>query len=680
MKRHTGSVILWMMISTISVLFFPAQAVQGAVDQPDIQIQIHRMEQTLNMIDGMAASGSASGGAAPTQFIRAMLQGTDWIDVNRSIVIGLWFKDLQTGQKPMMAALIPFARPNDNFRMAYNAVSGDDYYIVPLPPATGQPVTEQMEKGLVAGSKASPQGVVSVEIAAAQLVEKARPQVQDMLLGLQQGMPASQQKTAVSPLDTKKAIEGMLSAAAQMQKIKMGMDITEKEVAISTVLEAVKGTDLSRLFVRSTDSHSSFMAGYFPSGQIRFKSGSYEIKGMFDFFNKMFGEFYKNVGVDLSKIETIATNFTGEAAGGMSFGHADGRQKIEFEMIVVRKALEQSGETFLETTYMPWLMDYGRNLTDYFNTSGSTLPMSNLFSKTPETAIDGQRVFGIKGKIPVASSGIKGMDGFELEMRISAVDPFVLTASSDERLGQLIQTAKTLKRQPADGPLMQAEVDLGRLLQAIGQQSPKFSMNPDVSLSKLGSLFYTVDMDAGSLTSEYRIQREDIQSLISYFKNFAVSPQTAAAGGYSATGPSFTGAQAYSGAGAEPQRPRAPLTKDSPRYWLNKGLLFATYGNDKEAIRHFKKSIDLDPKNSAAHFNLGLSYSEIGEYEKAISAISQAIALSPENGDYYYGRGWVLQFSGDPAAAFKDIQKAAELGSMDAKNYLQRRTGEQSGE
>ncbi len=493
-----------------------------------------------------------------------------------------------------------------------------------------------------------------------------------MLLELQQAIPAPQQQNGLTPEEARKAIEKMLTAAAQMQTIRMGLDITEKEVVLATDIEAGQGTDLSRLFVRSPESYRSFMTGYSPLGQITVRSNSYDVKGMFDFFNNLFGEFYKNIGMDLAMIEPMAVGFTGEAAGGISFR----REGIDIEMIAVRKDAGKPGETFLESEYLPWLMDYGRNITAMLNQADPALQTKNLFSKTPETVIDGHRVFGLKGEIPVTTPTFRGMDRFGFDMRIAAVDFFVLTASSDERLKKLIQVAKTLKQQPASGPLMRAEMDLGSCMQAFQSEFPGFE-EQTAALSKLQNLVYTVDMTSGCLTAEYRMRLEDIKALASSFKGLGELPPTAGAE-YSAAGPSSSQARPLAGPADERLQPPS-LTEDDPRYWLNQGLLFATYGNDKEAIKHFKKSIHMDPENPSAYFNLGLSYSGMGEYEKAIAAISRAIALSPENGDYYYGRGWVLQFSGDQAAGFTDIQKAAELGSMDARTYLEGRTGEQIG-
>jgi tetratricopeptide (TPR) repeat protein len=111
------------------------------------------------------------------------------------------------------------------------------------------------------------------------------------------------------------------------------------------------------------------------------------------------------------------------------------------------------------------------------------------------------------------------------------------------------------------------------------------------------------------------------------------------------------------------------MPKDS-KYWLDKGALCATYGNDEGAIRHFKKAIELDRKSCQAYFNLGISQGEIGQYEKAISSIEKVIEMNSGKGLYYYGRGRVYLLSGDKVKAVEDFKRAAELGNRDAQDYL----------
>ncbi len=111
------------------------------------------------------------------------------------------------------------------------------------------------------------------------------------------------------------------------------------------------------------------------------------------------------------------------------------------------------------------------------------------------------------------------------------------------------------------------------------------------------------------------------------------------------------------------------FSKKDPAYWLEKGSLCATYGNDKGATTYFQKAIKLDHNSSVAYFNLGVSYGEIGEYEKAIAAINKALEIGDRKGLYLYGRARVYLLSGDKEKATEDFKASASLGHRDAKDY-----------
>jgi tetratricopeptide (TPR) repeat protein len=117
------------------------------------------------------------------------------------------------------------------------------------------------------------------------------------------------------------------------------------------------------------------------------------------------------------------------------------------------------------------------------------------------------------------------------------------------------------------------------------------------------------------------------------------------------------------------EKKQAPA-EDDVTYWLNKGAVCATYGNDKAALKYFKKVVELDSNNAPAHFNQGLCYGEIGQYDEAASSINRAIETYPEKASYFYGRGWVYLLSGDKEKAVKDFKRAAVLGNRDAQDYL----------
>ena len=119
---------------------------------------------------------------------------------------------------------------------------------------------------------------------------------------------------------------------------------------------------------------------------------------------------------------------------------------------------------------------------------------------------------------------------------------------------------------------------------------------------------------------------------------------------------------------------KAPQTTAASRQsaddWFDKGALCATYGNDRAAIRYFKKALALDPGRSGPYFAQGISYGQLGEYDKALELVDKALRLEPENGLYHYGRGRVHLLAGKEDLALKDFRKAAELDDEDAQNYM----------
>ena len=122
---------------------------------------------------------------------------------------------------------------------------------------------------------------------------------------------------------------------------------------------------------------------------------------------------------------------------------------------------------------------------------------------------------------------------------------------------------------------------------------------------------------------------------------------------------------------AEYRNPAVP-GQDTAAFWMDKGGLYSTYGNFPAAIRAFEKSLALSPNNSEAYFDMGVAYGEMGDYQNALENISTAIRLDPTNGRYLYGRAWIMLRSGRHKEAQAEMTRAANLGSADAKLYLQR--------
>lgn len=666
MRRKSLLQVVCMIIIAACLTGFPVQAADSNVSKPDITIKVSRLHQFITIIDNLTLSGQNLPDQSPTMFINTMLHGTDWIDPDRSIVIGINFKETGFEEKPTIVALLPFIQKNESFKNTYHAASGSNYYLLPLPPGSNGFISDQMKVGLISASLVQPESMVSVEVAVSTMLQKADQPIQKFLLELDKNLSGREAApNELTPQDVKLLINNLLNTAKQIDALSLGMDLTQSELNIFFDIKALHKSDLSKLFVRNPESRFTFMKTYKPDYLINFKSNSYNVSGILSFLNDNFGEFYRKIGLDLKDVEKMASSFTGEMAGGISF-HDQG---FDYETIIVLKDKMKSRTTFLEDEYLPWMLEYGRKLTELYNKQNPENPVENFFSMTNETTIFGNRVFGVKGEIPLFSSPEMDIKTIGFDLRITHVGNFILTASNDERLNRLIQLAPDLQKQPDSGPLVTVDMDMGNYLEFIKQIIPLSASGSDLHFPRLGKIIYTMDMNRGQLVSQYSINMNDIKSIATFFiKNIPFQAESSQQDMYKPQSSLLT-SQAEQEEEVRPQR-KAALNENDAQYWINKGLLNSTYGNDSVAIKYFLKSIEIDPNIISAYFNLGLSYSDQGEYKLAIDQLNHAIALSPDNGEYFYGRGWVYLLSGNQDAAMKDMAKAADLGSNDARKYI----------
>ena len=637
----------------------------------DIIIKINRIHQAMNIIDKMAAADLDQPAAAPSFFLRSFLFGTDWIDPSRPIVIGINFKNMAADEKPVMAALVPYVRQNEDFHISYNAVSKIDHYIVSLPPEAGAVVSDQMAYDLAQAATKNSDGMLSAEIAISQLLNKADSQVRKMILELDSKIK-NQAASAddLTPEDVNNLLKNLISAAKQLETFSMGIDLTESELTVFSNALALKGTALSKLFKRNAQSRFSHMDNYAPARDINFKSASYDIKGMLTFFNSIFGTFYKKIGLDLADIESMASRFTGEMAGGISL--ADSGMKIE--MIAVLNDGEKTDTDFLDSVYIPWMMNYGQKMAAFYNQHAPNQKIRNIFTKTSESTLNGKKVFNASCKIPVIMPGKASPDKFNVNFSTTVLGRLLITAADDERLKQLIALAGTLEKKPYDGPLMKMDINLGAYLKSVQAMMPDTESNMHLNFSNLGSLVYTFNLEKREISNKYVIQVNDIRSIVSAFKQASADAAGAEDGNRYTADRSLSQSRSIPTLLQNPQEGHQPAPKkeDTAEFWLDKGLLYATYGNDKEAIRFYEKALQIEPDNPGAFFNIGISYSSLGQYDLAVNALNKALLLSPDNGDYHYGLGWVYLLKGESGKAMEYIRTAADLGNPDAIKYLKK--------
>lgn len=632
----------------------PLPAQQDQASPLDLVVKITGIQETLDLIDDLAGMEP---GQSPSAQLKAMLQGTDWIDPARSIVIGLEFVAGQ-GQ-PKASLLMPFREANEGFQSAFNALPGPDYYLMSLPPGPGQDISEATEEALVTAATSESKGVLSMEMALSKLMSAADAQIRAGLGNLDNiTPPEGTQKFGLTPQDIKQAAVKMLDTAGQVELFTIGLDLDEDRFATSFELQAGPETELADLFVEG--GKTSLLASFKPTHQINFRYRSFDMAALMEFINDCFGDLYQKMGIDFSEIAAMCEGFTGEMAGGLSFG----KEGIAMEVISVLKDTEATAAPdFLETVYVPWMAKYSQDLAAMLEQQTGT-KMESFYATTPESTVAGYKVIGMKTQLPFPQGPqMQGADETlawtAYEMRMTTVGNLLLVADTDEGIARLIDVAKTVKEEPAEGPLMTMDMDMGGYLVFLAQMMPQNAP----PLPKLGKMVVDFDVKAGRASGSFAIMTEDIRTVIAHFKNM-VQPAPVTEG-------TEAPAESVGPKAGVKEKPPEPPKEDPSTQQLHKGALLATYGNDKAAIAYFQRAIELDPENSGAYFQRGISLGELGQYEEAISSIDKAIALGHREGLYLYGRGRVYLLSGDEASALEDFKAAAALGNREAKEYLE---------
>lgn len=80
---------------------------------------------------------------------------------------------------------------------------------------------------------------------------------------------------------------------------------------------------------------------------------------------------------------------------------------------------------------------------------------------------------------------------------------------------------------------------------------------------------------------------------------------------------------------------------------LDLAAALARRGNADEAIEHFRRAIAINPKIHAAHYNLGILLSTKGDSKGAAGHFGEAVALKPEQVKYTYMLAVALERCGD---------------------------------
>lgn len=131
---------------------------------------------------------------------------------------------------------------------------------------------------------------------------------------------------------------------------------------------------------------------------------------------------------------------------------------------------------------------------------------------------------------------------------------------------------------------------------------------------------------------------------------------------------------------AKPGKMRLLASYLSSNFFNTVGVECCDWGWHGSARRCFQRSLEKNPRNSAAHYNLGLLNFDMGFYRMAITCLGRAISADPLFAEAYYSRGMALLKAGEYPAAARDFSRVLELKPGHKKALACRTRAEQLGE
>ena len=622
---------------------------QDTAAAADLMVKISRLEKALDLIDSMGMSDT---GELPTAAFRDMLQEVDWIDDERSIVLS-WNK---SKDRLSPAILVPYRQANPKFKEAYNALSRNNYYILSLPPGASETIPESAEKEMAEASRVVSAATVSLTLALRKLIAGNRDNINNILESI--GRMSSQGQTdplAPTAEEVRQMLAGLVEAAEQIDWLSLSLDLNENQIKMVVEIVPVKNDKLSTFFTSS--GMTTRLDGYRPVHDILFRSRSYDMDAALDMLDIVFGSFYKKRGINFADLIEMAYHFTGETAGGMTYGKSD---RVLVESMAVLKN-DVDAENFMENVYLPWVEDYGRDINRLIEKKTGK-QINSMFIRTPDSTVEGHRVTGMQVKLPVSPMPFgESRQGDEekvmvYDVRTTVVGNLMLMAPDDARLAEMIRTAGRLRKKTSHGPMMTMAVDMGKYLSSLARFIPGHGIDPK-SIPDFGTVSFVAVAGSDRVISSAAMETDDIRMMMAYLKR--MQPKE---------GDKEPAAPAV--AKKPIKKPVQTVVRDAG-YWMDKGRLAATYGAYASAIRYYKKALSLGTEESRAFYNMGIAYGELGDYPQALDNLNRAVQIAPNQGAYYYARARVYLLSGDKDKAMEDFEYAAELGDLDARQYLE---------
>jgi hypothetical protein len=488
---------------------------------PVLIIKIRNIDQLISDMERLVPQTPESQAAQQIGMLRMMLQGTDWIDPERSIVAGMVFE----GQAPSGAAMIPFSVPNDAFQKNFNAIAGADYYMLPLPPQPGASVSPAVEQSLIDASRESSAINLVIEMAAGKLLDMLEPQMAAISQKIQAAPPEQMKESGMTPEQIQAVINATMEKARQVDILRFGLDLSGDIFTLHIDVDALPNTMLAGILV--DQGGNARLGTYEFNMPMEFRSKPYDMSGMMDLLESIYGPVYGQLGIDIADMKEVVKPFTGEMAGGMSIS-SDG---FIIEMIGTLQPGVDAAD-YVKNTYMPWFDRYNEQISNLV-AKESGKPGLPLYERTADSTVAGITAMGVKTNFAALTPPDKQEDNpfadMAFEMRIAGADNLIFFASNDAKLESLITRSRNVAAAPAQGPTMSFDMDLGAFLKDIQSLIPPEKITAPFPVD-LGSISMQADVKDGKLATRTSFNIAEMQKLAAFFAA-AASKAKAEAGG-----------------------------------------------------------------------------------------------------------------------------------------------------
>ena len=94
--------------------------------------------------------------------------------------------------------------------------------------------------------------------------------------------------------------------------------------------------------------------------------------------------------------------------------------------------------------------------------------------------------------------------------------------------------------------------------------------------------------------------------------------------------------------------------------YYNMGIALRNKGDIEAAIDSYKKALEIKPDYFEVYFNMGNIFKEKGDIEAAINSYKKALAIKPDYTEAYYNMGIAFSDKGDIEAAIDSYKKARD--------------------